>query len=401
MDRKIIYSILISFTLFFNSKAQTQDSIFILLENPKVQIESTDAVNNLYNFRFEKADLQFGWLQQEYPWHPLGYFLRGLSEWWKILPNMQDKSRDDRFHAYMDSAIYLAEFLYKKPPNKIEASFFLAAAYGFKGRLLSEREEWLKAASAGKKALKYLEDSEEYTNLSPEFLFGHALYNYYSVWIPDNYPALKPILIFFKKGDKDLGIKQLREVANNAFYTRTEAQHFLVKILNSEKKNKSEALLVAKLLMDTYPKNSVFMMYYARLLYNSGRWSQMVPVCDTIMTRIDANEFGYGPWAGKYAAFFLGEHYKAKRENEKAKYYYRRAIDFGEVGEMEESGYHLYSLLNLLRIADEEEDHEVAEEYVEAIRDHSDRKHPANKAARKYLKERRKEKREGKFLGIF
>ncbi|NMM48799.1 tetratricopeptide repeat protein [Marinigracilibium pacificum] len=398
---KLIYTFLLALVFTNISKAQAKDSVFILLENPKVQIESTDAVNNLYNYRFERADLQFGWLQQEYPWHPLGYFLRGLSEWWKILPNMQDKSRDARFHAYMDSAIILAENLYKRPPNKVEASFFLAAAYGFKGRLLSEREEWVKAASAGKKSLKYLEDSEEFTNLSPEFLFGHALYNYYSVWIPENYPALKPILIFFKKGEKDLGIKQLREVANNAFYTRTEAQHFLVKILNSERKDRSEALLVAKYLSDTYPRNSVFLMYYARLLYNSGQWSKMEPECKKIMTRVDSSEFGYGPWAGKYASFFLGEYYKARRDNQNAKYYYERAVEFGEVGEMEESGYHLYSLLNLLRIADEEGDHDAAETYVKDIKSNSDRKHPANEAAREYLKERRKEKKEGKFLGIF
>ena len=47
-------------------------------------------------------------------------------------------------------------------------------------------------------ALKYLEISKESQALSPELLFGDALYNYYSVWIPENYPALKIILMFFE-----------------------------------------------------------------------------------------------------------------------------------------------------------------------------------------------------------
>ncbi|MCH9029075.1 MAG: tol-pal system protein YbgF, partial [Bacteroidetes bacterium] len=58
----------------------------ILISDMKIQIETTEAVNNLYNFKFEKAEMQFRWLLQKYDWHPLPYFLLGLSEWWKILP---------------------------------------------------------------------------------------------------------------------------------------------------------------------------------------------------------------------------------------------------------------------------------------------------------------------------
>src|SRR5689334_18482693 len=59
----------------------------MLLLNPSVQIEATDAVNNMYNFKFEKAERDFRWTQFQYPEHPLPYFLLGLSEWWKIVPN--------------------------------------------------------------------------------------------------------------------------------------------------------------------------------------------------------------------------------------------------------------------------------------------------------------------------
>src|SRR5690606_32372115 len=123
--------------------------------------------------------------------------------WWKIMPNTKNKDCDDVFLAYMDSTILVAENLYKKYPQyKLEAAFFLSGAYGFKGRLYSdeERRNWRKAASAGKNALNYLEDTREQSNLSPELLFGDALYNYFSVWVPENYPALKPILWFFPKG---------------------------------------------------------------------------------------------------------------------------------------------------------------------------------------------------------
>ena len=43
----------------------------ILISELQIQIETTQAVNDLYNFKFEKAEQQFRWLEQKYDWHPL------------------------------------------------------------------------------------------------------------------------------------------------------------------------------------------------------------------------------------------------------------------------------------------------------------------------------------------
>jgi hypothetical protein len=130
-------------------------------------------------------------------------------------------------------------------------------------------------------------------SLSPEFLFGDALYNYYSVWIRENYPILRPIMIGFKKGNKEEGIEQLREVANNAFYTRTEAQLFLMRILALDENDTRGALQIAEYLNKTYPDNPYFHRFYARLLYNSGRRNKMEIVCLSILKRIDSKMPGY------------------------------------------------------------------------------------------------------------
>ena len=59
----------------------------MLLMDMNVQSECTDAVNDMYNFKFEKAEKQFQILKLKYPDHPLPYFLMGLSTWWKMMPN--------------------------------------------------------------------------------------------------------------------------------------------------------------------------------------------------------------------------------------------------------------------------------------------------------------------------
>lgn len=359
-----------------------------LLSDMNVQIEATQAVNDMYNFKFERAEKQFRWLKQKYPWHPLPYFLLGLSEWWKIAPNIEVEKYDDKFIAYMDTSIVLAERLYEREEENIEAAFFLSAAHGFKGRLYAERKSWGKAASAGKSSLDYLEISRGQHDLSPEFLFGDALYNYYSVWVPDNYPLLKPILMFFKKGDKALGIRQLKEVSNYAFYTRTEAQFYLMRILSIEEKNPAAALPISDYLAKTFPDNAYFQRYHARLLYTLGRYRQAEEVSLDIMAKIDSNMVGYEATSGRYASFYLGQIYGLYQEQEKAKQYYQRAVSFGEETEAYESGYYLYALLELAKIADKEKNKKESRDYLRQIKQHAKRKHPAHKAARDYMKSR-------------
>ena len=257
-----------------SAQAPVADSTKMLLTDLNVQIEATQAVNDMYNFKFKSAEQQFRWLKQKYGWHPLPYFLHGLSTWWKIAPDVAVETYDNAFIAYMDTSIYLANRLFEADKQNVEAAFFLAAAYAFKGRLYSERGRWRKAASVSKSALKYLNVSKGNETFSPELLFGDALYNYYVVWAAENYPMLKPVLLFFPKGDKEKGLEQLVEVSNNAFYTRTEAQYFLMRIMASDQKNIPEALRLAEYLHTTFPDNPYFHRYYARMLYNSGRFTK-------------------------------------------------------------------------------------------------------------------------------
>ena len=366
-----------------------KDTTIILISNITVQLEATDALNDLYNFKFEKAEKQFRWFKQKYAWHPLPYFLLGLSEWWKIMPSTNDRSHDERFLAYMDSTIRVAEHLHDKNPEyRTEAAFFLAAAYGFKGELYSDedRKEWRKAATAGKRALNYLEECKEKNYLSPELLFGDALYNYFSVWVRENYPALKPILWFFPKGDKALGLQQLKEVSYNAFYTRTEAMVWLMRIWNSYENKNEQAHQLAEYLHQTYPDNPYFHRYYARMLYARGLYPEMERESKAILARIDSGMIGYEATSGRYAAFFLGQLGESRRQSEEAKKYYQIAIQYAEQSGATDSGYYLYSLIALGEIAQKQGNKAEARKYFKEVKNKAARKDEAFKDAKRRLK---------------
>jgi tetratricopeptide (TPR) repeat protein len=357
-----------------------------LLLNKGLQFRITEAVNSLYNFDFETAEKGFAVMRYTYPEHPLPYFLMGLSQWWKMAPDTENQSYDEIFHRYMGETIKKAEILFEENPNNKEAAFFLAAAYGFEGRLYSERKSWTKAAFAGRNALKYLELSRGEEELNAELLLGDALFNYFSVWIPNNYPLLRPVMVLFPKGDKDLGIRQLEEVSDNAFYARVEAQYFLFRLYASEERKPYEALRITSYLHQKYPNNPYFHRFYARQLYAVGRGAEAKDTSLEILRKIDEKQTGYEANSGRYASFFAAQYYERINQLAEAKKYYQKAIDYGEESESEESGYHLYSLMHLGEISMKEGENKKAKVYFNQVKKLAKRKHPAHKEARNFLK---------------
>ena len=369
-----------------NVQGLTSEEPEYLLLNKGLQFRITEAVNSLYNFDFATAERGFTVMGHTYPEHPLPYFLMGLSQWWKIAPDTQNEKYDEIFLKYMGEAIKKAQTLYDADPSNKEAAFFLAAAYGFEGRLYSERKSWTKAAFAGKNALKYLELSRGEEELNSELLLGDALFNYFSIWIPQNYPLLRPVLMLFPKGDKDLGLRQLEEVSDNAFYARVEAQYFLFRLYASEERKPYEALRITSYLHQKYPHNPYFHRFYARQLYAVGRLAEAKDTSIEILNRIDEKATGYEANSGRYAAFFAGQYYDRFNQLAEAKKFYLRAIGFGEESESEESGYHLYSLLHMGEIYLKEGDKKNAKFYFNQVRKLAKRKHPAHAEAREFLK---------------
>ncbi|ARS36350.1 tetratricopeptide repeat protein [Pontibacter actiniarum] len=364
----------------------------MLLLNKDVQYELEGAVDNMYNFKYERAEKQFKSLRRRYPEHPLPYFLMGLSQWWKIVPtNIQTLKYDDLFFAYMDTTIQKAEAMYDADDSNVEAAFFLAASYGFTARLHSERSNWRKATVDSKRSLDFMEKAKAGNGLSPEFLFGEALFNYYAVWIPENYPMLRPVLVFFPNGDKRLGLKQLSFVANSGFYTGTESKLFLMKILANEEKDMEGALKIAEDLALKYPDNAYFARFYARLLFVQGHFTKAERVSLDILQKLEQNMPGYEPVSGRYASYILAYINQHKyRDFEKAKQYYQGAIAFAEMTNERDSGYFINSYLNLARIAKQQKDRAAAKKYYAVVIKASDKKSPNYKEAKSYLKANKK-----------
>lgn len=361
------------------------NSSYLLLDKG-LQYRITKAINSMYNFDFATAERDFAVIMYQYPDHPLPDFLMALGYWWRIEINVDNKRYDNIFIQYLDRANAKAKKMLDQNPRNKEAAFFLAAGYGFQGRLYSERKSWTKATFAGKNALNYMEMSRGEEEFNPELLLGDALFNYFSVWIPENYPLLKPVLALFPKGNKKLGLTQLEKVASNAFYTRVEAQYFLFRLYGSEENRPQDALRIVEYLHEKFPNNPYFHRSYARYLYTTGKWTQAMQESLEILDRIEQKQFGYEATSGRYASFYLGEYFYRIGNLIEAKRYYSRTVTIGEESETQESGYYLYSLISLGKIATFEKNKPLAKTYFNQVKRYAKRKHPAHQEAREFIK---------------
>jgi hypothetical protein len=350
-----------------------------LLLNIDIQLETNDAINDLYNFKFEKANAKFNELKQRYPKHPMAYFLLGLSEYWRIVPNDHETKYDATFHSHLDSAIIMAEALYDQNNNNYEAAFFLSASHGFKGRVYAMRKEYITASNQGRKSLKYLNLDNKATDMSPEFMFGTALYNYFREKIYEEYFWLRPLIKLSSstKGDKELGIKQLNEVALNAFYTRTEAQAYLIDIYVNYERTKDAngyttskqnlALPIVKYLHETYPDNAHFHKYYARICFNFDNYhSKCEALAVEFIRKYNEKLPGYEDEGMRSATYYLGDILTDQGQFDKARKLLESTVLLS-IKLNRKSGYYIYALGNLVNICDDQKDYVNAEKYCKMI----------------------------------
>ncbi len=409
MRRKTVFKKILLIALFFagnsfltsaqwwkdTEKAEQERSKGMLLLTSEVQIEATQAINHMYNFKFAEAEREFTYLKVKHPDHPLPDFLLGLMEWWKIVPNTDNELYDEKCLDYMDKSINKAEKIWDDSENP-EAAFFMAAAYAFKGRLHSERKHWTKATLAAKNALKYLERSRSFADFSPELMFGDGLYNYYSLYVKENYALLRPVLWMFPKGDKPKGIQQLEKVSYNAFYTRTEARYFLLQIYGLENQS-AKAYELSKYTHETYPDNPFFHRFHARSAFVAGHVSEAKAEAKSILQKLEEHYAGYEGVSGRYASYILAYYaFNYDKDMESSKKYFQQTIDYAKATGSSKSAYYWSSLIGLGKIAAQQKDYDQAIEYYKQVIDDADRKAAQHDEAKKLVADAKKARRKMK-----
>jgi tetratricopeptide (TPR) repeat protein len=297
--RTIFYSVVL---LFIGNIHCTAQWIGDSLNESHIQ----HGIHAIYNLSFDSAQTEFQIVTKAHPDHPAGYFFLAMVEWWKIVADYDNTSRDARFISMLDKVIDLCDQRLEKNEDDITGLFFKGGALGFQGRLYGNREEWLKAANCGRAALPIIQKAYELEPNNYDVLLGIGIYNYYAAVIPDLYPWVKPLMFFLPKGDKTLGIKQLRDAANKSRYANVEAKYFLLQVLLNFEHQFPEGLQIAQQLHTTFPNNTMFHRYTGRCYASNGKWEKVIETYNEIITRVRSKQIGYDTIAERESQFYLG-----------------------------------------------------------------------------------------------
>jgi len=74
-NRKFQISLLTILLLSAEAFPQAKsDTDIILISDVNIQLEATAMLNDMYNFKFARAEEQMQWFKKKYAWHPLPIF---------------------------------------------------------------------------------------------------------------------------------------------------------------------------------------------------------------------------------------------------------------------------------------------------------------------------------------
>jgi tetratricopeptide (TPR) repeat protein len=335
------------FILLFSFSAIAQNSDFDSRVN--------NGIKQIYNIKFTEAEKNFRALIADYPTHPAGRFFLAMIDWWKILLDPDNESYDEVFFQKLEDVIYQCDQILDKNPNDVDALFFKGGSIGFRGRLRAFRESWLNAADDGREALPIVEQAASLDPNNMDVQLGFGIYNYYASVIPNEYPLIKPLMIFFPDGDKEKGIQQLKNTALNGKFAKYEARYFLMTLYYRYENNAIVADDYAKLLQDDFPDNPVFEKWRGRIAVRKGDYFLADSVFKNILIKAEKKYYGYNtPNTLREASYYVGNNYKNNGELDSAKVYLKKSIleskKIDEEGE--ESGFQVNAYLYLAQIAE-------------------------------------------------
>ncbi|MGB5848024.1 MAG: tetratricopeptide repeat protein, partial [Ignavibacteriaceae bacterium] len=256
------YITLLIFLFAINLQTKGQDAKFDSIV--------VKGIRQIYSIEFEQADKTFNKLIADYPKHPAGKFFLAMLDWWRILLDTSIEQHDELFFKKIEEVIEHCDKILDEDPENIDAMFFKGGAIGFRGRLSALRESWLSAVDDGREALPLVEEAGELEPDNIDVKLGFGIYNYYASVIPEQYPIVKPLMIFLPSGDKELGLKQLKDVAQHGKYTKYEARYFLMTLYYRLEKDFDASEEYSKILSDDFPNNPVFERWRGRIAMKKG-----------------------------------------------------------------------------------------------------------------------------------
>ncbi len=324
-------------------------------------------VDHIYNLEFDEAQSIYRYIKSKYPNHSVPYLFQGMILYWQNYPLVPGTESSRLFVENLEKCYDLADKSLKE--NKYDAENLLAGLGALGMLLLYYADNGLtrNVLSLAPETYHFVMKSFDYTNSYSDFYFITGLYNYYREAYPEVHPAYKPITFFFPRGDKKLGLKQLKIASDSSIFLKAEANTYLSGIYQSFERNPKKALIYSSKLVEMYSNNVQFLTSYVKDLLLAKKYSEAEEVLDHLPFPSDNNYF-------QAQVYILrGIIYEKKyKQYSKAEKYYRAGIRKASLYKDFGNDYQAYGYFGLSRVYTGEDEKKIRKQYRRQARDLAD-----------------------------
>lgn len=222
-------------------------------------------VDYIYNMQFNSADEVYRMINQMYPGNPVVILYKGIMTYWENYPLLPSSALRPFFEENMRKCIGLCE-KNNKTPNDAEYLLANLCARGLLINYYSNNDLSSEVFPLATSTYKYINRSFEYVGIYSDFYLFTGLYNYYREVYPKSHPIYKPLVVLFRKGNREAGLRDLQKSAMNSIFLKAESVSDISYIYLTYENDYQQALYYNKHLHELYPSNPEFMTEYIKNL---------------------------------------------------------------------------------------------------------------------------------------
>ena len=189
--------------------------------------------------------------------------------WWNIVSGNENSERwKESFEFHTDAIESNIEEI--EAVNRTQRdTVLLIYAQLFRARIMLLEKKYINGLESLNACIHMIEkvmESNSIGNQHIKLIVG--LYNYYYGHVYDDYYLLRPFLMGYPEGNKELGLQMIKECVGGQWdFNSTEAHYFLVKIFLESENNPELAMRYSSSLIKQYPTNLIYAFQHYQGLY--------------------------------------------------------------------------------------------------------------------------------------
>ena len=269
-------------------------------------------VEAIYSWQFKKAEEAEQYFMSKYPEHPTGFFIKAMRIYWENYPLDEESNEYENHMSLLEKCYDLADEMSEENPENKDAVLFKLMAKSAMIRNYDSYNKTFKAVGAARDVYKLMLQAIEMKENYIEFYFPSGLYNYYREYYPEEYPVYKPFMIFFRSGDKELGLKELEMAVKRSEFSYPEALIYSAKIYFYSEKEREKGLAFFRKLIKSYPKNNYFILEYLKALARVESYKALKEYTE-VTSDSPYYAMGFNTFRGLYMLKVKGDYEQAKK----------------------------------------------------------------------------------------